>query len=814
MPSTVVGAQVDAGLFKNPFFGWNLRTLPGMTYPLGAVFAYRDMDASSPYAKPWWYRRAFTVPASLRGKRLILHFDGINYRANVWLNGKRLADSTAVAGGFRRYEFDVTPVVTSGAPNVLAVEVFAPTSMDLAPTWLNWNPEPPDKMMGLWQPVFLRAVSDVAIQYPHVISHVDTPNLASADLTVGALLRNWSDQAVRGVLRGRIGAMQFQKPVTLAAHDSAYVQFSPDSFPQLHVSHPQLWWPRELGTPALQTLSLEFSTRDGVSDRQSIRFGIREITAEHTPQGAELFRVNGRRILIRGGGWTGDMFMRPEPERQLVQMRYALDMHLNSLRLEGNLESDEFWQRADSLGLLVMDGWPCCTIFEKWAKWTPEQYAIAALSERDQIRRLRAHASSLAWLNGSDKPPPADVEKTYISVLREEHWPNPFVSSASAAPTDVTGPSGVKMTGPYDWVPPSYWLQDTKQGGGWGFNTETSPGPAVPPIESMKAMMPEAALWPIDSVWVLHAAGGGMLNHLERFTNALDRRYGSATNIEDYARKSQLMTYEGERAMFEAYRRNAYVSTGIIQWMFNNAWPSVYWHLFDWYLRPGGGYFGAKKANEPLHVMYSYDDGSVGIVNALRLAVPRVHLRARVFNLDMTEKFVRDSVLDVPADSSVRVLTIPIIASLSSTYFVDLRLSSNTDSVISTNFYWLSTHPDVLAPDSTVSFAMATRQLADFTALRTLPPARVRATASFTKHGLTGEARVTLTNTSKALAFFIRMQITAGATGDEVLPVEWNDNYVTLLPGETRRLTARYKARDLHGRAPALVMSGWNVVDR
>ncbi|HEX7018698.1 MAG TPA: hypothetical protein VF159_01700, partial [Gemmatimonadaceae bacterium] len=367
VPSTVVGAQVDAGMFKDPFFGMNFRRLPGVSYPLGAVFAYRDMDPASPYAKPWWYRRAFTVPASWQGRRVILHFDGINYRANIWLNGRRVADSSAVAGGFRRYELDVTDLLRRSAPNVLAVEVFAATAMDLAPTWLNWNPEPPDRMMGLWQPVYLSAGGDVAIRYPEVVSHVDSATLARADLIVGTLLRNWSDRPVSGVLRGRIGRLQFQQPVTLAAHDSAYVEFTPERYPRLRVSHPQLWWPRELGTPALQTLSLTFVTGGGVSDRQSIRFGIREITAALTPQGAELFRVNGRRILIRGGGWTGDLFMRPEPARQLVQMRYALDMHLNTLRLEGDLENDEFWQRADSLGLFVMDGWPCCTIFEKWA---------------------------------------------------------------------------------------------------------------------------------------------------------------------------------------------------------------------------------------------------------------------------------------------------------------------------------------------------------------------------------------------------------------------------------------------------------------
>jgi exo-1,4-beta-D-glucosaminidase len=298
---------------------------------------------------------------------------------------------------------------------------------------------------------------------------------------------------------------------------------------------------------------------------------------------------------------------------------------------------------------------------------------------------------------------------------------------------------------------------------------------------------------------------------VQRFSHALATRYGTPTSAEEYTRESQLMTYEGERAMFEAYRRNAYKSTGVIQWMFNNAWPSVYWHLFDWYLRPGGGYFGAKKANEPLHVMYSYGDSSIAVVNALRRAVPRVHLRVRVFNLDMTERYARDTMLDVPADSSLRVLALPALAGLSRTYFVDARLISDADSVLSANLYWLSTHPDELALDSTTSFVTGTRQLADFTALLTLPPARVRAAASFTSRADTGEAHVTLTNTGTSVAFFIRLRIDAGAGGDEVLPVEWSDNYMSLLPGESRAFTARYDTRRLAGRAPALRVSGWNV---
>ena len=173
------------------------------------------------------------------------------------------------------------------------------------------------------------------------------------------------------------------------------------------------------------------------------------------------------------------------------------------------------------------------------------------------------------------------------------------------------------MTGPYDWVPPSYWMQDSTNGGAWAYNTETSPGAAVPPIESIRKMMPVQDIqWPLDSVWLFHSAGGQFTKLLDRFNTALSNRYGPPKDVEDYTFTSQLMTYEGQRAMFEAYRRNEYVSTGVIQWMFNNAWPSIYWHLFDWYLLPAGGYFGTKKANEPVHAIYSYDDRSIAVVNS------------------------------------------------------------------------------------------------------------------------------------------------------------------------------------------------------
>jgi exo-1,4-beta-D-glucosaminidase len=818
VPSTVVGALVDDGIYGDPFFGMNLRKLPGMTYKIGGNFVHTAMEPTSAFAVPWWYRSSFRVPANMRGRRITLHFDGINYRANIWLNGKRLADSSTIAGTYRRVELDVTDALRAG-PNALAVEIFAPEPADLQTTWVDWNPSPPDKNMGLWQPAYLSASGDVVVRYPEVVSHVDTASLKSAELTVVADVQNLSANAVSGILRGHIGKIAFERAVTLAAHDSMQVRFSPDSFPQLRVANPTLWWPTEFGKgkAALHDLSLEFIVGKRVSDRAQLRFGIREVTSEMTPKGGLLFRINGKRILIRGGGWAPDLFFRPQPERQDAQLAYALDMHLNTLRLEGNYENDRFFQRTDSLGILVMSGWVCCSAWEEWPKWKAEQHAIARSSLRDQVRRLRGHPSVFVWLNGSDGPPPGDVEQMYLDVEKQEAWPNPTVSSASAKPTKVSGASGVKMTGPYDWVPPSYWLQDSTHGGAWAYNTETSPGAAVPPIESIRRMMPaKDIVWPSDSVWLFHAAGGQFTKLLDRFNIALSSRYGAPVSAEDYTVTSQLMTYEGERAMFEAYRRNEYAATGVIQWMFNNAWPSIYWHLFDWYLLPAGGYFGTKTANEPVHVLYSYDDRSIAIVNsnAAREPVRGARLRARVLGLDGSEKFAKDTVIDIPADTSLRVFKLPEPAGLNgvNAYFVDLRLTSSDGKPLSTNFYWLSTHPDILA-DSSNWYMTSVKDFADYRALRDMPAAAVKSSATFSSRGGTGTARVTLKNSGSNVAFFIRLQVT-GRGGNEALPVFWEDNYVSLLPGESREISATYRLRDLGGARPKLRVTGWNVREK
>jgi exo-1,4-beta-D-glucosaminidase len=422
--------------------------------------------------------------------------------------------------------------------------------------------------------------------------------------------------------------------------------------------------------------------------------------------------------------------------------------------------------------------------------------------------RLRGRPSLLAWMNGSDNPPPPDVEKMYLRVEKEVRWPNPVVSSATAKKSEVTGESGVKMTGPYDYVAPSYWLTDVKNGGAHGFNTETSMGPAVPPIESLRKMLPANHLWPIDDHWNFHA-GGQEFKDISRFTDALNARYGAAASAEEFAQKSQLMAYEGVRAMFEAYSRNKYTSTGVIQWMLNNAWPSLIWHLYDWYLLPGGGYFGAKKALEPLHPVYGYDDGAVWLVNSRYQDAKAVKVTARVLDLEMTEKASLEATVDAAADSSQKVLTLPALKD-APLHFLQLTVEE-AGKPAGSSFYWLSSKPETLEWKKSTWYHTPTATFADFTALQRLPKVSLKVASQTARKGADVTTTVTLENPSKTLAFFVRLKVNKGPRGEEILPVRWQDNYVSLLPGEKREIAASYRARDLGGARPSVEVSGWNV---
>ncbi|MGM9444287.1 glycoside hydrolase family 2 protein [Streptomyces murinus] len=810
--STVLAALLAAGVYDDPFRSTNLAKIPKADFEV-----------------PWWYRSDFTVADTAR--RTLLDFSGVVSAADVYVNGRRVAAAREVTGAYTHHELDVTALVRPGV-NTVAFRIRPnEPSKDLTIGWLDWLQPPPDRNMGIVRDVLVRRGGPVALRDAHVVTKLAVPSLASADLTVRARARNDSDAPVTAEVTGAIGPTRFGGTVRLAAHETRTVTFSPADVPRLRLAAPKVWWPAGMGGQPLYDLDLTARVSGTVSDTAHESFGIRDVRAPLNAAGARQYRINGRPLLVKGGGWSPDEFLRWDRGYAEDRLRYAVDLGLNTLRLEGHLEPDEFFELADRYGVLTLPGWECCTKWEgqvngteNGEKWTPADYPVAKASMAAEAARLRDHPSVISFLIGSDFAPDATIEKNYLDALRAADWNLPVVSAASDKSSPQLGGSGMKMTGPYDWVPPDYWYAK-REGGATGFNSETSAGPSIPTLDTLRRMLTPAEL---DSLWrdpgakQYHRSPSATFGTLSLYDAALAARYGAPTGLADYVRKAQLAQYENVRAQFEAYGRNATdpeePATGVIHWMFNSGWTSLHWQLTDRYLDQNGAYFGAKKANEPLHIQYGYDDRSVTVVNNRHTTRRGLSARATLFDPDGTLRYDGTAAgLSVAGDGAhTNALTLPdSVPGLSRTYLLRLVLTDADGREVSRNVYWLSGRQDTLDWPRTTWWYTPTTGYADLTGLASMAQVPVAARATTRSDGGTSTTTVTLRNTTdgRTPSLLTDVHLVDGR-GAPVLPVRWSDNEVGLWPGESVTLTAVYRTADLHGAAPRVRVSGWNTPER
>lgn len=790
VPSTVLATLVENKVFPDPYYGTNIKKLPG--YITGRR---RQMPEDSPFRVPWWYRTNFKIPASYKGKNIWLNLQSVNYKANVWLNGHLVADTTEIEGPYRLFNLDITSRAVAGKINCLALEIFPPEGMDLTITWVDWNPTPPDRGMGIWYDMSVNATGPVSIKHPRIITDLEIPDLKKADLTISADLKNSGNQKISGKLSGKIENIEFSRDITLQPGERRTVAFTATDFPQLTIDSPRVWWPHNLGPQNLYDLSLTFAISGIISDLREERFGIRKISSHLNTfdgQRTRVFRINGNDILIRGGGYVEDMMLRPDPIKVKAEIQYAKHMNLNAMRMEAPRGSDYIFDLCDENGIMLIVGWCCCSSWERWRNWTPHIADIAEASLKDQVLRLRNHPSVIDWLYGSDNPPPGLYEKRYIEVLDQLDNTRPYQSSATQDSSDIAGYTGLWM-GPYPMVyayqEPGYWYSK------YEFNTEAGPsGEQIPPVESMRKMMPEEDLWPDSSdSWNIR------LHHrfYPQARKALFSRYGEPGSLKEYSIKSQILQKEATQAMFEAFARNKYKSSGIIYWMYNSAWPTLYWQLFDYYLTPNGAFYGTKKACEPLHIQYSYDDSTIYVVNGYYDDFTGLKTSVKVFNKQMNPVYDKESNLKIRANENKLILKMRELNDIGEIYFLKLDLKDTSDRIISDNFYWLSAQGDVNA---------------DFTGLNDLPYVDLNATVtSVIKEGTKYLVSINIENSSSSLAFAINPKIKRSDSKEMVLPVFWDDNYFSLIPGEKRSVNVQFDAGNLSGEKPLLEIEGWNI---
>ena len=816
MPATVLEILQEDGVYPNLYFGDNILNVP------------QDL-----YKQDWWYRTVFIAPAGY--STYALEFPGINYRAEIWVNGHRIADSKQVVGMYVAHKLNVTEWTRPGTSNVLAIKVTPEQliqdvdGVELADSWFDWinykflgyhgeftRPHlfgvsfVPDRNAGIWKPVYLRTTGNVAIENPLVNTELSLPQ-ATARLTVYANLRNFATQPASGMLKGTISRpgkpnIELDQRVSLAPGEVHEVTFAADKYPSLEVTNPDLWWPYTMGQPALYDLHLEFAQDKKLSDSAHIRFGIRSIT-QHRDQDEQFpdkgkggnfyLQVNGRDFRVRGANYTPDLLYRYDPEREAEILRYVKDLGMNMLRWESKISSEHIIELADEQGIPLMFGWMCCNQWEKWDQWNEEDHRAAPESLRSQILMLRSHPSVFTWANGSDGRPPDPVRHEYHEVLSELHWQNTTVDTVSSFAKNAEGErlwDGINMEGPYSWRPPTYWFSG-KYVASRGSSAEQGDNEHIPTLESLKKFVPAGKLWPINDTWYLHAgAGTAGSSTLDNTRKVVDRRYGPSVNVEDFVRKAQLAHYENTRAQFEGFAAGDWANHKMtLYWMLNSHWPSFYGNIIDYYLKPGGSYYGAKKGLRPLSVVFDayatgdHSNARITVFNQTPADVQGLRVRMRVYELNGTIEDDRSADgIRVPVNSAIEAMTLPRYPRSSPVFFVRCQLFDGEGKLLVDNTYWQSQKDDDLGDRSNDnSMNLQQASWADMTALNSMPQVQLKVSAEQTTTDTEKRVAIKLHNPSNHIAFFERATLSATPDGNEILPIEYDDNYVTVYPGET-----------------------------
>ena len=747
---------------------------------------YAKIDKKQ-FEKSWWYRTTFHLPALKEGEHVLLDFDGICYRANMWLNGQQIANSQEMAGSFRQFEYDVTKQITND--NVLAVEVFRAQPGEPNIGFADWNPRPADESMGIYREVRVKTCGNVAVSHSAVRSRVNTETLKEAWLTVATELKNLSDQSVEGVLQGTADGQSFSCPVTLAPGEDRRFALPEE----IHIDNPRLWWCHNMGKPELCDLHVEFVENNKVSDSEDVRFGIREIRSYLTDENYRAFTLNGKKVLLRGAGWTDDIYLRDTPATNRLQLEYVRDMNMNTVRLEGFWgTSQNLYDLCDELGLFILVGWSCHWEWEDYfgapcderfgGITSEENIELIGQSFEDQVMWLRYHPSIIGWFVGSDMLPKPELEKRYQEFLSKND-DRDYLISAKEMESTISGSSGTKMAGPYEYVGPAYWYLPDAPGGAFGFNTETGIGAQLPVKESLVKMLGNN-LFPIDKRWdILCTASSSAMNSLSKLNEVIHNRFGDAKDIDEYLYRADMLNYESTKAMFESFRARWPHTTGIIQWMLNGARPGIYWQLYDYYKQPNAAYYGVKKGNAPVQLIYDYHQKAVFAVNE---TLDPVSFKASMYLTRNSANEKREQTIRVAPATSVKVFNIDLEDDPAA--FLFLKCKDADGKVFESNEYFVVAANDTYDWDSsswvhTPITAYASYKMLDEMTVRTCELSVSRKEA---ESGLLYEVKVS--NPTDKVAFMVRLTA-KDSKGNLACPAYWSDNYLTLAPGETKTVT-------------------------
>src|ERR1700722_17332027 len=801
VPGTVLTTLVNNGVYPDPVYGENMRAIP------------ESLNKTS-----YWYRTTFPIPAAYKGRHIWLHFGGVNYSAQIWVNGKQAGE---MRGAFIRGDFDISELVAPGKPTTLAVLV-APqphpgvphehtvalgvgqnggeTAID-GPTFLStigwdWLPAIRDRDTGIWLPVMMDATGPVLVKDPFITADLSTTH-ESADLHVSATLENKSPKPVTGTLTGVIrlqngpaqnapsqipqnGEIAFHKSVTIAANGTEAVVLDRKSTPELHLSNPKLWWPNGYGPQNLYTLTLRFDVGAKPSDLTTQQFGIRKIEYQVVDSENLTLSVNGVRVMARGGNWGLDEGMKRIPRERLdAQFHMHALANLNIIRnWVGQSTSPDFYDMADKYGILLWD-----EFFQPNPLDGPDVSDVPTYiaNVTDKVVRYRNHPSIAVWCARNEGYPPKELDDTLKGLMTRLDPSRLYQSNFSDG-------RGVSSHGPYYWRSPLFFYALNES-----FKTETG-SVSVPTLESIQGMMPEKDWETINDDWAQHDMASGAQRG-DEFPHSLAERYGHIRNLADFARKGQLATYEAFRAMYEG--RNAQMfkaTTGVLSWMSSPAQPSFVWQLYHYDLEPNAALYGAKKAAETVHVQFNEENRGIEVVNNRSEELDDLSVKLTIYRFDGTvDAHQAYPVAKVPGSTTIKAAEIEVDARITPLYFIKLDLTDVKGNLLSTNFYWQHVSQDQLD------------------GLENLSTVTLDAEASAHANGDKTMITVTLHNNSQHVALLSHLQLHQKKSGRRVLPVFYSDNYISLVPGESSTVTIEAATKDLRGDEPLIEVDGYNI---
>ena len=791
VPGTALTTLVQQGVYPDPLHGLNNMHIPDLA------------------TKSWWYRVEFSTPKAWKNHNVELTFKGINYRSEIWLNGRKLGNTS---GAFIRGQFDVAPLLAANGKNVLAVRVWpqphynsrgcgdesiaagaGPNGGDgtldgpsffCTDGW-DWIPTIRDRCTGIWQDVVLHPTGPVKIGDPKIVTTLPKlPDLSIANVAITSDLRNLTQKQKTVTVEARLAGANEKKSVTLAPGETETVSFN------LSIPNPKLWWPNGYGEPTLHDFSLSVADqKEGESDRYTQRIGLRQLDYEYLPAPKDnptnnplVVKVNGQRIFVKGGNWgMDDALKRSSTERLEPYFRLHRDAHFTMIRNWcGQSTQENLFELADKYGLLVWnDFWLSTTSYNNP---TIDAERFLANAE-DVVKRFRNHASLSIWCGRNEGFPPVWINEPLARLLATNDGTRLYIPQS-------TNRQFLMKSGPWAIQEPSYYYARQH-----GFSTELGVN-SVPTADAMRAMLDPSQYWPAteQDAWAYHDFHSNDNGSRDPYLAESQKRYGIGQNLDDFVRRIQMLNYTQHRLMFEAWNASLWnPSTGLFLWMTHPAWPSTVWQVYSSDYDTHAAFYGSKKACEPVHVQWNLNDDSVSVINNPAKPLEDATLKLRIIALDGTTLSETSTPIKVAANSAAQVAKV-VWSDMTAhpVQFLKLELLNRDDQLLSDNFYWHSQKPEHLR------------------ALEDLPKVELAGSVRFTTESKETVATVDLANPAQTVALMSHLVLRNTADGERILPAYASDNYVNLLPGEKKSITIRCTSNQ-DAKALSVSLDGWNI---